>query len=87
MLSHICNGLFWRSWDCGDHASSLSLNASAMKPESYISPVYTVQIKITQVRPGLQLTRVSFCRVNTAIPGSTRASLLYKTVLTRFDPG
>ena len=28
--------------------------------------------KLTRVRPGLKLTRVSFCRVNTANPGSTR---------------
>ena len=27
--------------------------------------------KLTRVRPGLKLTRVSFCRVNTANPGST----------------
>ena len=31
--------------------------------------------KLTRVRPGLKLTRVSFCRVNTANPGSTRVSL------------
>ena len=28
--------------------------------------------KLTRVRPGLKLTRISFCRVNTANPGSTR---------------
>ena len=28
--------------------------------------------KLTRVRPGLKLNRVSFCRVNTANPGSTR---------------
>ena len=28
--------------------------------------------KLTRVRPALKLTRVSFCRVNTASPGSTR---------------
>ena len=31
--------------------------------------------KLTRVRPGLKLTPVSFCRVNTANTGSTRVSL------------
>ena len=34
--------------------------------------------KLTRVRPGLKLTRVSFCRVNTANSGSTRVSLSCK---------
>ena len=34
--------------------------------------------KLTRVRPGLKLTWVSFCRVNTANPGSTQVSLSCK---------
>ena len=34
--------------------------------------------KLTRIRPGLKLTRVSFCRVNTANSGSTRVSLSCK---------
>ena len=46
--------------------------------------------KLTRVRPGLKLTRVSFCRVNTANPGSTRVSLekcRVNTTWVSFNPG
>ena len=46
--------------------------------------------KLTRVRPGLKLTRVSFCRVNTANPGSTRVSLekcRVNTTWVSFSPG
>ena len=40
-----------------------------------VSKALFTRHKLTRVRPGLKLTRVSFCRVNTANPGSTRVSL------------
>ena len=58
-----------------------------------INPVYTVQYKQTRVRPGLKLTQISFCRVSTANPSSTRASLekcrvnTIRVSLNRSNPG
>ena len=40
----------------------------------WINALFT-RHKLTWVRPGLKLTQVSFCRVNTANPGSTQVSL------------
>ena len=38
----------------------------------YTSKALFTRHKLTRVQPGLKLTRVSFCRVNTTNPGSTR---------------
>ena len=46
--------------------------------------------KLTRVGPGLKLTQVSFCRVNTANPGLTRVNLVKRRVNTSrvsFNPG
>ena len=40
-----------------------------------IKPCFT-RHKLTRVRPGLKLALVSFCRVNTANPGSTWVSFV-----------
>ena len=68
LSSHTCVTMFIISW---------YLIIYYLNSENYTKALFT-RYKLTRVRPGLKLTRVSFCRVNTANPGSTRVSLSCK---------
>ena len=63
--------------DKTDKSFQFFFGARDVAPRQSSIALFT-RYKLTRVRPGLKLTRVSFCRVNTANPGSTRASLSCK---------
>ena len=72
------------------HARSrlLEFGVFVSETSNYTKALFT-RYKLAWVRPGLKLTRVSFCRVNTAKPGSARvkSNPPQEVGSTRVEPG